>query len=243
MTLKRAIWIVKVVFCYGLLLATTPKEKHPPCESIITSIQCPGILSKGLAYDGESLLVSNFAPTPEILRIDPKDGKILSSVPSPGNNPAGLAWDGECIWVVDLNLEDPVTGSLLYRIDPTEGKVLSCFPLPGIPKARRGGGLTWDGRGLWYCDEKMLYRIHPLSGKVLASFPVPSPYPTGLAWDGKTLLLADSFYHFIYKLNPINGAVISVSTSPVSSPFGLTWDGKFMWGVDLSTNRIFSFVP
>ncbi len=77
-------------------------------------------------------------------------------------------------------------------------------------------------------------------GKVL---PTPGPNPTGLAFDGKFLWLADSRLDKIFKMDPISGKVLKSFESPGFHPEGLAWDGHFLWHVDAKEKMLYCLEP
>jgi sugar lactone lactonase YvrE len=75
-------------------------------------------------------------------------------------------------------------------------------------------------------------------GDTLRSFPTPGSCPTGLAYDGRYLWLADRFTDSLYAMDPASGKIKSVLPAPGFITLGLTWDGKNLWGIDGEQNRI-----
>jgi streptogramin lyase len=75
-------------------------------------------------------------------------------------------------------------------------------------------------------------------GDVLLKFPAPGTSPSGLAWDGTHLWLADDGTDTIYKLDSSNGSVLSSFKSPGSEPRGLVWNGTHLWHADNATRKL-----
>ena len=71
------------------------------------------------------------------------------------------------------------------------------------------------------------------TGQVNKSFPTPGHYPTGLAFDGKNIWVADRKTDLICLVNPVDGKVIRSIPSPGYWPTGLAWDGKNLWCSDI----------
>jgi streptogramin lyase len=80
-------------------------------------------------------------------------------------------------------------------------------------------------------------------GDVLKVIKTPGPCPTGLAFDGKHLWLADSFTAKIYKIDPETGNVLSSFESPGHHPEGLAWDGQYLWHVDSGEKLMYKLDP
>jgi hypothetical protein len=81
--------------------------------------------------------------------------------------------------------------------------------------------------------------VFAVTGEVEKSFSTPSPCPTGLAFDGKYLWMADKKTDSLYQINPENGEVVKAIPSPGYNTVSLTWDGKFLWVLDVEENLIF----
>ncbi len=74
-------------------------------------------------------------------------------------------------------------------------------------------------------------------GDILKSFPVSS-CPSGMAFDGHNLWIADFKSDSIYALDPTTGNTINAISAPTFRPYGLAWDGSYMWVVDAEENNI-----
>ncbi|MDW8141786.1 MAG: PKD domain-containing protein, partial [Candidatus Bipolaricaulota bacterium] len=77
--------------------------------------------------------------------------------------------------------------------------------------------------------EKSLQVTEEVQERFIAA---PGPSPVGLAWDGKTLWVADALDLKLYRIDPQTGAVLASLPSPTEIPDGLAWDGKTLWLVD-----------
>lgn len=80
-------------------------------------------------------------------------------------------------------------------------------------------------------------------GDVLKSINTPGPCPTGLAFDGNYLWLADFFTKKIYKISPETGKVLKSFDTPGNHPEGLAWDGKFLWHIDTGEKSMYRLDP
>ncbi|MCK4250239.1 transglutaminase [candidate division WOR-3 bacterium] len=85
--------------------------------------------------------------------------------------------------------------------------------------------------------------IIAVPGDIIESIIAPGTCPTGLAWDGDGLWVADRKTDTLYKINPISGDVEESIPSPGFWPMGLTWDGEFLWNVDLEEEAIYKIDP
>ena len=80
-------------------------------------------------------------------------------------------------------------------------------------------------------------------GDVLKVIETPGPCPTGLAWDGSHLWIADSYEDKIFEIEPKTGKVIKSFDSPGYNPEGLAWDGKALWHVDSGEKYMYKIDP
>jgi len=80
-------------------------------------------------------------------------------------------------------------------------------------------------------------------GDVLGSIPTPGSTPTGLAFDGENLWVADRLADTLTALDPATGEVRQTLPSPGFVPRGLAWDGSHLWCVDGEENRIARLDP
>jgi hypothetical protein len=81
----------------------------------------------------------------------------------------------------------------------------------------------------------MLWVLAPASigwsscpGDVVAAFPI-GDYPTGLAWDGDRLWLADRDCSMLYAIDPSSGAVMDSIECPAFSPLGIAYGEGCLW--------------
>jgi len=80
-------------------------------------------------------------------------------------------------------------------------------------------------------------------GAVMDSLQTPYSCPTGLAFDGTHLWVADHKADRIVCLNLEDGSVLREIPSPGYWPMGLAWDGSHLWNVDLRQQKIFQIDP
>lgn len=80
-------------------------------------------------------------------------------------------------------------------------------------------------------------------GDILKTIKTPGPCPTGLAYDGRMLWIADSYEDKIFKIEPETGNIITSFDSPGYNPEGLAWDGKYLWHVDSGEKYMYKIDP
>jgi transglutaminase-like putative cysteine protease len=80
-------------------------------------------------------------------------------------------------------------------------------------------------------------------GDVIDSIPAPGTCPTGLAWDGNFLWVADRKTDTLYQVDPADGSIRKSIPSPAFWPMGLTWDGAFLWNADIGEEVLYKIDP
>jgi len=80
-------------------------------------------------------------------------------------------------------------------------------------------------------------------GDVLRTLPTPGSCPTGLAYDGARLWLADRLTDTLYAVDPKDGRVVASLDAPGFIPLGLAWDGRALWVLDGEEKRIAQLDP
>jgi len=84
---------------------------------------------------------------------------------------------------------------------------------------------------------------YPRVGDILKTIPTPGPLPTGLAFDGTHLWLAEDHTDHIYCLDPHSGKVVAKFETPGYHPEGLAWDGTHLWHVDAGEKYLYQIDP
>ncbi len=85
--------------------------------------------------------------------------------------------------------------------------------------------------------------IMAVPGDVEYKLPTPGPCPTGLAFDGTYLWVADRKTDTLYAIDPVTGEINKVIPSPGYWPMGLAFDGKYLWNVDLDDRLVYKIEP
>jgi glutamine cyclotransferase len=96
-------------------------------------------------------------------------------------------------------------------------------PFPGAAKV---GGVSFDGRLVWFAGGEQLHAFEPSSGETVRTLEVACD--AGTAFDGKHLYqIADER---ILKLDPATGAILSTIPAPGGGrDSGLTWAEGTLW--------------
>lgn len=82
---------------------------------------------------------------------------------------------------------------------------------------------------------------HATPGDVSVSYETPSPCPSGLAFDGMNVWMADFKTDSLYAINPYSGELTATMEAPSYRPYGLAWDGSYLWVVDGEESSIVRF--
>lgn len=76
-------------------------------------------------------------------------------------------------------------------------------------------------------------KLFAYPGEIVSKYAIPGMFPTGLAFDGKHIWMADRKDNMLYCIDPANGEVVRSIPSPAYWPTGLAWDGKYLWAADV----------
>src|SRR5260370_25601282 len=95
-------------------------------------------------------------------------------------------------------------------------------PFPGVDHV---GGVTFDGRHVWFASGDKLNAFDPASGKTVRSIDVGGH--AGTAFDGEHLfqLAGDR----ILKIDPNTGRVLATIPAPGGGGSGLAWAERTLW--------------
>src|SRR6476646_8772869 len=110
-------------------------------------------------------------------------------------------------------------------------------PFPGVDSV---GGVTYDGRHVWFAARGNLTALDPSSGKTLRSINVPAH--AGTAFDGQHLFqLAEDR---IRKIDPETGRVLATIPSPGGGrDSGLAWAEGTLWVGQYRDRKIHQIDP
>jgi len=105
-------------------------------------------------------------------------------------------------------------------------------PYPGINDV---GGVTFDGRHVWFAGGESIVALNPKSGAVVRKIAVPAE--AGTAFDGKYLWqIADAR---IQKVDPRSGEVVATIPAPANGrDSGLTWAEGTLWVGEYRARKI-----
>ena len=80
-------------------------------------------------------------------------------------------------------------------------------------------------------------------GDVEKTVPLKLSTPTGLAWDGSVLWVADLDTATLNAVDPATGKVVRTLEAPGYSPMGLAWDGSRLWVLDAGDATAYAVDP
>jgi glutamine cyclotransferase len=110
-------------------------------------------------------------------------------------------------------------------------------PFPGVDRV---GGVTFDGRHVWFASGDRLNALDPASGRVVRSFDVAGH--AGTAFDGEHLFqLAEDL---IQKIDPKTGRVLATIPAPGrGGDSGLAWAEGTLWVGQYRERKIHQIDP
>lgn len=87
--------------------------------------------------------------------------------------------------------------------------------------------------------------LHALGvpGEVAGSLDLSLKSPTGLAWDGTHLWIADLATATIREVDPLSGKILKSVDAPGYTPMGLAWDGRRLWILDGTDKTAYALDP
>lgn len=94
-----------------------------------------------------------------------------------------------------------------------------------FPDATNVGGVTWDGRHVWFAAGAKLQSFDPASGTPLRAFDLAAQ--AGTAFDGQHLfqIAADR----IHKIDPATGRILGSIPTPAPGSSGMAWAEGTLW--------------
>ena len=119
----------------------------------------------------------------------------------------------------------------------TPAKILHEYgPFPGIENI---GGVTFDGKRVWFASGDRLNALDPASGKTTRS--IETPAHAGTAFDGEHLyqLAGDR----IDKIEPASGRIVASIPAPEGGGSGLAWAEGTLWVGQHRNRRIHQVDP
>jgi outer membrane protein assembly factor BamB len=110
-------------------------------------------------------------------------------------------------------------------------------PFPG---ARNVGGVTFDGRLVWFAGGESLHAFEPATGTCVRTLGIACD--AGTAFDGRHLFqIADNRIH---KIDPQTGAILSSIPAPGGGrDSGLTWAEGTLWVGQYRDRKIHQIDP
>jgi glutamine cyclotransferase len=107
---------------------------------------------------------------------------------------------------------------------------------PGVDQV---GGVTFDGRHVWFASGDKLNALDPVSGEIVHAIGVAGQ--AGTAFDGKHLfqLAGDR----ILKIDPKTGGVLATIPAPGGGGSGLAWAEGMLWVGQYRERKIHQIDP
>jgi sugar lactone lactonase YvrE len=175
-------------------IAPLPAAAAPGDLAVVADWPSPQGSPDGLAFDGESLWVSDCAAS-DVARVSPDDGGVIERF-SMGFMVDQLDFGSGRLWMTDH-------GSF-YRIDPETREIVERIAVPWSGAF----GVADDGAGLWSQERsrRQLHHVGP-DGAIRATLPDPAETGGGVASDGRCLWVSDLVQQKLYAIDPADGSV------------------------------------
>lgn len=110
-----------------------------------------------------------------------------------------------------------------------------------FPQSTKVGGVTYDGRAVWYADGDAMRAFDPATGEPVRTIDVPAH--AGTAFDGEYLYqIAGAM---IQKVDPATGRVVSTIAAPAGANqnSGLAWAEGTLWVGEYRARKIHQIDP
>ena len=162
---------------------------------------------------------------------------IIDSLWISGGYLNGCGLDGTHVWVTNNDAEP---GTKLHEIDTTLHNLHIILTYNYTYASGGFTGLEWALDSLWpvYWPDDAIWRIDPGDGSHDATYAAPStPYPYGMAYDGRWFWYTDQNENRIYRIDPstmITNGFWGLTFSPKDCAF----DGAYLY-VMSGTNTLY----
>lgn len=165
----------------------------------------------------------------EIVKIDPRDGRVVGRWKPATAYSESLVWVGADLWNVSYSDNGIYRGKL-------QGDKLVFQRVGSVPE-KHAWGMEFDGKHLVVTGNysSVLYFLDPATAKVARQVRVPARDLEDLAWDGEAIWTS-SFTEkrgTIFKVDPATGAIGGTYQlpDPEDCPIvdGLAYDGSHLW--------------
>lgn len=185
-----------------------------------------------------ALLVPAAASAQAELAVSLGDSLVLSQ-----GRVTGLTWAGGDTLALLISLPDTFRADraprVVLQVGDARGEVYWQHDVTGTLSR----GLAWDGSNLWSSGDDaeggaLLYKLERDGFVIVSTHTAPGHRPTGFAFDGRWLWVADRDQARLHRIDPQTGDVTRSVAAAGFSPTGLAWDGQAMWSTDTGTGRL-----
>ena len=110
-------------------------------------------------------------------------------------------------------------------------------PFPGVEQI---GGVTFDGKAVWFAAGDAVHSIDPEDGRILGTIDMAAH--AGTAYDGRHLFQISE--DKIHKIDPASGTVLATIPAPGNGgDSGLTWAEGSLWVGEYRSRQIHQIDP
>lgn len=195
---------------------------------VLATMKAPGPMPFGLAFDGESLWVSDRKER-KIYRVGRDDGHVQFGIAFDGEL-TGTAWDGTHIWQAEQ------TSRTLSRINPETGEIALAIKVD-MPTGDVNG-LCYEQGGIWCALSRLgqVRKIRETDGGFMRAFPTRTDI-CGVVLAGKNIFYSEPSEGLIHKMEAQTGSIL-ISYKVGGRPCGICHDGEAFWIADQATAEL-----
>lgn len=150
---------------------------------------------------------------------------IVRQFPAPGEASEGMAFVGDDLWVWDIDVPN-----MFYVLDPMRGEVRGTHT---SPHSEGISALTFDGTSLWGATNTpspaLMAQLNPTDGSVISYYEPPVTEPTGIAFDGQYLWIAETGTYRIVQVDPADMSIRRTIMRESWLSYNIAWDGFALW--------------
>jgi streptogramin lyase len=168
----------------------------------------------------------------QVVRLDPRTGRILKRLPMP-NRPSSIAIGGGAVWVGLVPGNDAPDN--LVKLDPKTGQILASVAFPyGIISVTTSPGAVW----VLNRRRARIQRLDPRTGQIVRTVQVGSSHGEDVVYGNGAVWIATPNDDTVYKLITATGAVIPISVG--KHPRQLALAGGRVYVTDYNSSDLYT---
>ena len=193
MNCKKSVLAICIILFFCILSRTNIFAADYPTRhgKVVGQIKLPTDTPIGLTFGPGSIIFYTDCWDwwlKKLIKYDYESEKIIWEVRCPSDGPNDVVFDGEYLW------SPGATGSdkWLYKFSPEDGALIQTFPLPN----KNPSGIEFIDGVLYIADweEPLITKFSIAEEKVIGRIKAPHSGIFGLAWDGRYLWCAPTWW-------------------------------------------------